>query len=145
MYMYLSDKSCLNTYPSNAPNSFAIALPKPLNLRGQWVLALWDVYIKCKNISAIRNAGLYFTCSIVVNSFVNNEYRRVLRRITLERSRYVKEFDPIQYLAVDNTNDIESITIDILDEDTLELTSLPIQQVNCTLHLKCVKETPWIE
>ena len=67
-------------YQSNTPHSFTVALPQSLQLRGQWDVALWDMYT------------------------------------------------PAQYVAVDNAHQIHNIIIYILDEDTLDRTSLAIQK-----------------
>lgn len=138
-YLYLTNTDNLSIFPKNTPNAFTVALPKPLHLKGQWEVALWDVYIKCKNEQRFRNTGVYIACSAVVDSYANSQYKQILRHVIVERPRYRKDFIPMQYVRVDNTNHIENITIEILDENTLVKTSLPILQVNCTLHFKCVK------
>jgi hypothetical protein len=132
MYVYVSDKDNPAIYPNNTPDSFTVALPEPLKLRGHWQVALWDIDIK----STQKLGSVYIACNIVAESYANSQYKKLLRRIVVTKSQYNKEFSPPQYVTIDNTADIESIEIEILDADTLEKPSVPIQRVNCTLHLK---------
>lgn len=130
-YIYLSSNVSSDIYPENRPNNFTAVLPQILQLQGLWSLSLLEVDIK-----ADRPSQLFVLCDIVNASYVGGQFRRILRRVTVTGEKENNTFSLPQYVPVDNTCDIQTINITILDCNTLLPTLLPLGRVNCTLHLK---------
>jgi hypothetical protein len=134
-YIYLSSSDSSKAYPNNTPGSFTVNIPYTLNLKGQWSASLLDISINLS--TADESATIFATCSILVNSYVNEQMCKILRQISLrKKSKHRQTFSHPQYITIDNSGDINAINITILDAETLLPTLLPIEKVSCTLHIK---------
>jgi hypothetical protein len=133
LYIYVSSNKNLKRYPNNNSKQFTIPLNKPLFLKGRWSLGLVSLYIRSKSKV---NKDLFVCYSIVRPSQINDVSRRVLRLVSRINTNRHKDFPVVQYIPIDNTGVIESIGISILDDETLDLSSLSLDSLNCTLHLK---------
>ena len=131
--MYLSSDQSLLTHPYNKGNRFTVTLPKSLSLEGRWSVCLLDIHIQ---FGAPTKTELYVGCDLATMSYVGGECHQILRRITTRNRTFKDTFLPQQYVNVENSSDIDCITISILDENTLQPTSLDIRKVRCALHLK---------
>lgn len=137
LYIYASSNNNKEIFPNNESRQFTIPLNKPLHLKGKWSLGLVSLYVRSEDNV---NKDLFVCCSIVRTSQINGVCRRVLRLFNSIDTNRPKDFVPVQYIPIDNTGVIDSIKITILDRDTLDLVSLTLESLNCTLHLK--QETP---
>jgi hypothetical protein len=135
-YIYLSSRDCKYIYPNNTGNNFTINLPQTLRLRGQWSFSLFDLCIASPGGNS-KGEHLILSCNIATSSIIGDKYCRILRKFTLNnKSHCHRTFTQQQYVTVDNTSDINVINITILDPKTLSPTTVPIEKVSCTLHLK---------
>ena len=131
-YIYLSSSDFSNIYPENQPNNFTAVLPQTLHLQGIWSLSLLDINIKSKRLS-----NVFVVCNIVNHSPVGKQLHRILRRVTVAGDKETYTFALPQYVTVDNTVDIQTIKITILDCDTMLPALLLLEKkVTCALHLK---------
>ena len=132
-YIYVSSSDFSDIYPANQPNNFTTVLPQALHLQGIWSLCLLDINIKSKSLSPV-----FVVCNIVDYSTVGKQLHRILRRVTVTGDKETYTSTLPQYVTVDNTVDIQTIKITILDCDTmLPALLLPLEEkVTCTLHLK---------
>lgn len=133
MYMYLSSDQNSNAQPHNTGINFTVTLPRPLYLEGRWSACLLDINIQA---DTHKESALYVVCDLVNVSYASGEYHKILRCINTRANPHKETLFPLHYVTVDNTTHIDSITITILDSDTLQPTSLNIHKVSCALHLR---------
>jgi Ca2+-dependent lipid-binding protein len=133
MFLYLSSDHCKDTYPENEPQNFTVDLPQTLRLQGEWSLGLLQVHIKSPKPI---NKHVYIACNIIVNSYVGRECYRILKYFKVDKNLMAQDFGPVQYVAVENTGYINSITLQLLDSNNMLPASFVIEKLTCTLHLK---------
>lgn len=133
-YVYISSNDCTKIYPDNNTKSFIISLPHALNLHGQWSVGLVDINLKV--IKNPANTDMYVCCNVVVDSYSNGGCISSLRRLYKPRGLFEKYFNPVQYVPVVNTHEIQHLHFNILNTENLQPALFVKDPLKATLHFK---------
>ena len=135
-YLFLSSLDSLDTFPNNNASSFRVELPKALDLKGKWQVALTDITYWPQFRTEERPRELYCLLDIVDESYVQGSSLKCLRRlsITEDNIKININFDNLYYVNVISSY-ISTLHFYILDENLLA-PSFADKQLYCTLHLK---------
>lgn len=99
-YIHLADQDEL--FSNNTPYNFTVALPCAIKLTGRWSVGLWEIKI---DTQTEENCDIFICCSVVLPSFSGRRCVPVLRR--LYHTQRIQTFNPVQYVMIDNTSDVE--------------------------------------
>jgi hypothetical protein len=132
-YQFVSSRDSISSFPDNQSNCFTISLPRPLNLRGSWLVGLCDIDL---NSRKDKKTDLYICCTAVLDSYVQGHYIKILRRLCNVRGSHQQTFNPVQYFTLDNSRQFDSLTFTLLEADTLYPATFLRGTVSCTVHYK---------
>ena len=76
IYLFLSSDDSKNYHPDNVAHSFTVELPERVNLDGNWMIALCDIYTE-----DLITETLYLYSDICDYSYIKNSLEPVLRMI----------------------------------------------------------------
>jgi hypothetical protein len=132
-YQFVSSKDSVVSFPDNQSNCFTISLPKPLELRGHWLVGLCDIDL---NSRKDKKTDLYVCCTAVFDSYVQGRNIKILRRLCNVRGSHQQSFNPVQYFTLDNSRQYENLTFTVLEADTFSPATFLRGPVSCTVHFK---------
>ena len=127
-YIFLSSKDSLRFHPDNKGYNFTVELPERVELRGNWKVALCDIFFNEKISDTLM------VCSdICDDSFARDSLEPILRMV-MPNNKRSQIFSDTFYLGVRQSN-LGRIKIYIKDSSFNNAVALK-GEVQLTLHLK---------
>ena len=127
-YIFLSSKDSLRYHPDNKGYNFTVELPKRVELRGNWKVALCDIFLNEK----ISDTLMVYS-DICDYSFVRDSLEPILRMV-MPNNKRSQIFSYRFYLGVRQSN-LGRIKIYIKDSSFKNVVALK-GEIQLTLHLK---------
>lgn len=98
IYVYINSSADSLYFPQNEPYRFKCKLNKTLYLDGKWDVCITEILFT-GDIKSNYDSLFNVYCDVCAESFINEEYEPLLRRVFLEKSGYIV-FTPLYYLPV---------------------------------------------
>ena len=127
-YIFLTSRDSLRYHPDNRGYDFTVELPERVELKGNWKVALCDIFLNEK----ISNSLMVFS-DICEYSFVRDSIEPILR-ILIPNNRKSHIFPDRYYMGVRQSN-LGRIKIYIKDSSLNNAVALK-GEIQLTLHLK---------
>ena len=127
-YIFLSSKDSLRYHPANKGYNFTVELPERVELRGNWKVALCDIFLNEK----ISDTLMVYS-DICDYSFVRDSLEPILRMV-MPNNKRSQIFSDRFYLGVRQSN-LGRIKIYIKDSSFKNAVALK-GEIQLTLHLK---------
>ena len=132
-YVVIQSNKNLDYFPDNKPFRFRTYLQSALNLKGNWKVALVDIFVLENSVKSKQN--LYVHCDICGESIVDGEKDNLLRMVKFQKlGNWSQSFNPPFYVPV-NTSETRELEILIRDSQG-ELASFLKKPVTVTLHFR---------
>ena len=127
-YIFLSSKDSLRYHPDNKGYNFTVELPERVELRGNWKVALCDIFLNEK----ISDTLMVYS-DICDYSFVRDSLEPILRMV-MPNNKRSQIFSDRFYLGVRQSN-LGRIKIYIKDSSFKNAVALK-GEIQLTIHLK---------
>ena len=132
MYLFLSSSDSIPHHPSNMTQDFILELHKPLELEGEWEVALTDIIYEEQPFAG-RVVVVY--SDLCGESYIGERMGPVLRPMLASRkSRRSEVFQAPYYVPVAVTS-VSRIRVYIKDREMNQL-SVTNRPTVCSLHLR---------
>ena len=120
-------------FPNNKASRFSNNLALPMEMKGEWLVAMEDFVC----IGKTKSKLLFVCCKLAGDSFVGNYLMPMLRSITFQINvdRLEHSFDRLDYMRVQG-NFVNSIEMEIRNENNEVVTLGDDVKVMVVLHFK---------
>ena len=133
IFLFVSSKDCKTIFPGNNPAGFTVQLPRLLNLKGNWICALTEIYLDNKIVGTPKQVTV--STDLIEESYIRDTQLPVLRRIPVETNKDIEfTFSNPYYLKVVQ-NQVHRIHLNLRDRD-LQPIQFSSGELSCVLHLK---------
>lgn len=143
-YVTLLSNNSMKYYETNTLSSFTNRLPVPLNLNGNWVVGLTEMYVNSFqhqiNADAIKQFRLLFIYSDIVQPrMIGDSFVKCIKLYHTDGKAEYVTFPRVEYHPVSSST-IRDITILLKDETALQADFVnSVKPTFCTLHFKKLK------